>query len=379
METVIKNILIVSMLLVSAGQAFAYPPDNAAVLYYRSFLLLEEPNDSMKKMLRELKDGNTPLNEQIRQYVERNRKALNEIEKAAGIRNCDWGYDLTEGLSLVLPEIAKCRQMAYILTADVKILAEKGDYNKAIEKCLAFHEMARHIGNDTMIQRLVGIAIGGIANESIMNILPQISDDTAALERLRARLADAFSRSPSMRTALAKEAEVCENNITRDGILAIIEGEPCDLPKEILQRDDEFYVKAREYWRSVMARMQSAFDLPYSQAVEEFEKIFNSVKKDMEEKPEVIVTKMLLPAISRICSYDTRWKTHTNAVLAGIDIYIVRAKTGKLPDKLPAGLPKDMFSNKDFLYEKTDTGFVLKCQGKDLDDIVRQYEFKIAN
>ena len=46
---------------------------------------------------------------------------------------------------------------------------------------------------------------------------------------------------------------------------------------------------------------------------------------------------------------------------------------------LPAGLPKDLFSGKDFLYEKTDAGFTLTGQGKDLDkDIVQKYEFKVA-
>ena len=38
-----------------------------------------------------------------------------------------------------------------------------------------------------------------------------------------------------------------------------------------------------------------------------------------------------------------------------------------------------MFSGKDFLYEKTDAGFILNGQGKDLDDdIVQKYEFKVA-
>ena len=87
---------------------------------------------------------------------------------------------------------------------------------------------------------------------------------------------------------------------------------------------------------------------------------------------------------------DIRNRTQFNAVLAGIDIYLVRAKTGKLPDELPAGLPKDLFSGKDFLYAKTGAGFTLTGQGKGLDDdsgfaltgqskdIVHKYEFKVA-
>jgi hypothetical protein len=182
-----------------------------------------------------------------------------------------------------------------------------------------------------------------------------------------------------MRAAVAKEAEVCEQNINREGILAIAEGEPCDVPKEILQRDDEFYVRAREYYRSTMAKIQSVFDLPYSESLRRVEDLVQEAENDVNEKPEAVITRILFPAMWRIISLDTRSKTQLNAVLAGIDIYLIRAKTGKLPDELPAGLPKDMFSGKDFFYEKTDAGFILKCQGKDLDaDIVQQYEFKVT-
>jgi len=66
-------------------------------------------------------------------------------------------------------------------------------------------------------------------------------------------------------------------------------------------------------------------------------------------------------------------------MLTAVDIYIINAKTGKLPDAIPASLPKDMFSGKDFEYEKTADGFILRCQGRDLlKDEVHEYEFKVA-
>jgi hypothetical protein len=49
-----------------------------------------------------------------------------------------------------------------------------------------------------------------------------------------------------------------------------------------------------------------------------------------------------------------------------------------LPESLPAGLPKDLFSGEDFEYEKTKDGFVLRSRRKDLDrDEIHQYEFKV--
>jgi len=50
----------------------------------------------------------------------------------------------------------------------------------------------------------------------------------------------------------------------------------------------------------------------------------------------------------------------------------------QLPDELPADLPKDLFGGKDFEYERTKDGFVLRCQGKDLSkDKIYEYEFKV--
>lgn len=379
MKTVIKTILIVAVLSASAGWAFAYPPDNAALLYHRAFMLMEEPNETLDKMLSAMRKGEIKPNEEVRRYVERNRRVIDYAVTAAGISHCDWGYDLSEGLSLQIPEFAKCRHLGYLLVVDAKIHDSDGDIKTALERCLSIHEIGRHAGNDMMVARLVGIAISGTANECIVDILPKVSDDCETLQWLRARLVDVSSRTPTMRAAVANEAEVCEQNINREGILVIAEVEPCDVSKKIMQRDDEFYARAREYWSNIMSRMQSAFDLSYPQVLQEFEDLHQEVEKDAKEKQEAIVTLSIFPAIGKCCAIETRIRTHTNAILAGIDIYLIRAKTGKLPEELPAGLPKDMFSGKDFLYEKTDAGFILKCQGKDITyDVVRQFEFKVA-
>ena len=55
-----------------------------------------------------------------------------------------------------------------------------------------------------------------------------------------------------------------------------------------------------------------------------------------------------------------------------------KAQTGSLPDRLPANALKDPFSGQDYLYQKTAAGFMLRCQGKDLDkDQVYEWEFKV--
>ena len=95
--------------------------------------------------------------------------------------------------------------------------------------------------------------------------------------------------------------------------------------------------------------------------------------------PASEVASAFMPTITRILTLKTRIETHANAIKAGIEILLDRARTGRLADTLPAGLPKDTFSGKDFEYEKTKDGFILRCPGKDLGkNELYQYKFKLS-
>ena len=73
------------------------------------------------------------------------------------------------------------------------------------------------------------------------------------------------------------------------------------------------------------------------------------------------------------------WHTaQVNNIRAAVGIYLIFAKTGRLPEKLPENLPKDPFTREDFIYEITDEGFVLHYAEKDIPNyIIRENEYKI--
>jgi hypothetical protein len=57
-----------------------------------------------------------------------------------------------------------------------------------------------------------------------------------------------------------------------------------------------------------------------------------------------------------------RSQNSLNALKTAVEIYLVQAKTGKLPDKLPANAINDLYTDKAMVYEITDKGFSLRCQ-----------------
>jgi len=96
------------------------------------------------------------------------------------------------------------------------------------------------------------------------------------------------------------------------------------------------------------------------------------------EEPVSGAVRAFIPALDGILSAKMRADAHANAVKAAIEVMLRRGKAGRLPDAIPAGLPKDPFSGKDFEYEKTGEGFIFRCRGKDLNrDEIHQYEFKV--
>ena len=382
----IKTIFTLLILLTSTSLLEAYPPDNAAVLYYKAFLMLKEPSQEVKEMMADMRHGKIKANDQVRQCLEENRYALEFVETAADVRECDWGHDISRGLGVLMPELSKVRSTAFMLTANAQILAEEGDYRAALARCLTIHKMARHVSDSLLISYLVSTALNSLANERIKDFLSSMPQETETLTWLRGQLVAVSVDAPSIRRAMVREKEISMHEIRAERIDSILESMgddfakdefTADAVKKVRKADPEFFKVNREYYADVMDDIIVALDLPYQQSHKKLKELSARIERDAKEDPAAIMAALLTPANSRVRTLGVRSETVFNATRSAIEIYIVKAKTGRLPEKLPADLPKDLFSDKDFEYERTKTGFILRCRAKDLDkNETYQYEFK---
>jgi hypothetical protein len=392
MKSISNNNLIMTIcaaliFFVSAPSVFAQVPDNAALLYYQACLLYEKPDETMDKMLHDFLDDKIGANEVIEQHIEKNRKVIDFVIKAANIPNCDWGYDYSQGFELVMPNLAHLRRITYLIQAEAKLLAEKGDYQTALDRCLSMHKMALHAADRTIIGYLVAIAISGQANKAIQNILKDTPEDSQVLNRLKEQLINIENKFPPLRDFIGYEAEACVAIMQRDKAQAILDAvfdEDCfdpNMAKRILEADEAFFERNRDCYTRHMNSIQAVLDtpMPYPQAYEKLLELGEKLTKESKEKDAPLAI-AFAPAVNRIYSLSVRGKTHFNAVKTAIEIYLIKAKTGRLPDTLPAGLPGNLFSGKPFEYKKTADGFILRCRGEDLSDKdkkIYEYEFKI--
>jgi hypothetical protein len=373
---------VVFVLLLSATSAFAYPPDNAAVLYYKAFMLYEPPDNNM---LWDYWKGKIKSNEKIEEFMKKNHRVIDIALDATRIDHCDWGLDYSRGTEVVLlPPHHKARDIFALLAAEARMQADKGDYKKALGRCIGIYRMARHLNERPIINYLVGIAINAANNQCVTLFLSEMPQNTEILTWLRSELTELDKQPFSIEPVLHWKRQAGIISMSPERISDAVQSGLDDGPtqKKILERistaNEQFFAKNITYWNNYMDSLEAAFALPYPQGYAKLKKLDEELSKEFNKNTDATLTTVFGGPWQRIFTLSVRFNTHSNALKAAIEIYMIKAKTGKLPDALPAGLPGDLFSGKDFKYEKTADGFILRCRGKDLGkDEIYEYEFKV--
>ena len=366
--------------------AFAYPPDNAALLYYQvcSFY---NPQREIKDMLRDFAKGKIEPNETIINHIEQNKHIIEIVLDAVKIENRDWALDYSKGLNMIMPPLGCLKASVFLTLADGRMYAEKGDFKTAFQRCIHVQAMARHVSEQTYVSYLVATSMHILSNVCIQDMLSCIQPDLETLVWLKNNLKTFDEDNSCLIIAHNGEKQWCAFEMRKErarNIIDMIASGNCSgnqiLWDHLLTENDEFFNKNRMYYFNAMENLEGVLrsKLPYPQNYDKLAKLTKKFEREYEQNPDAELTASFLPAIHRIYSLGTRAKTVSNATWVALDLYIIKAQTGQLPDELPTGLPQDLFSGKDFHYEKTAQGFILRCQGKDLvKDEIHEYEFKV--
>jgi hypothetical protein len=375
-------VLAVVMVSLVAPRARAIPPDpdNAALLYYQGFLALAELDDAARDLMGDVAKGKVDPNDKVREYIGQCRGGIEFAEAAVDVPNCHWGFRFSRGFDALMPQLAQVRHLVFVLLADARVRAADGDYRGALERCLMTDALARHVGDDTLISYLVSIAVRGLGYRCMVDVVGQAADDASLLKWLQSELATTSEREVTPVRALKIEMEIVLSTLRMENAeqyARLVIGEEGTVEEILAQVSEELFKEARQLYSKCAAEAITvlASSVPYDQAHPRLDELMNGFDPN---EPASAVAGALAPAISRIYTLKTRNEADGNALKAGIDICLRKTESGTLPTKLPVGLLKDPFSGKDFEYERTDDGFVLRCRGKDLDkDIAYEYAFTL--
>ena len=104
-----------------------YPPNNAAVLYYRGFLHYAAPQGVRIAKMKAVVRGKASLDDDLNRFIRGNHRVIEHANLAATIPFCDWGLDYERGVGMLLPDLHHARQVSDLMIANARRLAAQQD------------------------------------------------------------------------------------------------------------------------------------------------------------------------------------------------------------------------------------------------------------
>ncbi|MCP4263826.1 MAG: hypothetical protein GY774_40920 [Planctomycetes bacterium] len=369
-------------------------PENAALLYYQAFLLRPSIDKTISQKIYKVIRG-AEADRQVRTYLGHCLPMIQTAKNASRIQQCTWGIGYRPGVGIddkkLLHEVDNLK---HIFVADSRISALDGHYSVALENCLTLQRLAHHLINSNVSEIMaLSWSVDKTALITTQYILGVMEPNVEIISWFRGQLALNQGVPLSLQKTLQANFKSSLYHFQQMRSSFFITGLRDQLIKRV--EDEQDKEKARKLtYEQILSLASEGYQRFFSSVfgISDSEMTYEQKYAQMQrlvdelEKGDMIgqIVKYLMP----VCGTDplangnypfqVAHVAHTNGIKAAVEVYLVLAKTGQLPKTLPYGLPNDPFTGKDFIYEITDDGFVLRCQGEDFQERgKRRLEFKV--
>ncbi|MCH8809515.1 MAG: hypothetical protein IH993_06760 [Proteobacteria bacterium] len=337
------------------------------MLYYRGFLHYAAPQGDRIAKMKALVRGEAALDDDLNRFIRGNHRVIEHANLAATIPFCDWGLDYERGVGMLLPDLHHASQVLDLMIANARRLAAQQDPEAGIRQALLVHRMGRHIGNNVFISYLCALSGNKLANLAIIDILSDWQPTKTFLTDLRNQLNVIESQQNHLSASLEKvnRQTLSDLNVARKLTLPEMLVDWCDpndhpgIYATCREADAEFFDRNRQYYLDHMAEVDLALALPFNQAYARLQFLQERLDRDRFTRDDAIAAASYCPSIATIYWVDIREQTFFNLMKTAVALYLATAETGSLPDALSPEMPKDLFTDKAFSYEKTQDGFQL--------------------
>jgi len=136
---------------------------NAALQHWQAFAQMQSLDKDQQKLLEEW--STVALDDpRLEKVLAAGQSSLLYLHRAARLPQCDWGLDYGDGVSLLLPHLAKARDLARLAALHGRVEAGRGNRGALRDDATAIMTLGRHVGRDPiMIAILVRYGIEGVA------------------------------------------------------------------------------------------------------------------------------------------------------------------------------------------------------------------------
>jgi|GEM_PF-1170776 len=372
--------------------------ENGASIYREVFDLITERGDISDVTDLNRKPSDEWTEEEIERAssaVEKNRDIYELLQKASRMK-CRFlkKKDYEKGFSLTLSHLRDLRQCGRFLVVKAEMEARDGEIDSALDTCLTAFGVARSAcGEPILISQLVRVALDGITLSTLENVLKkgegsestyqsliegihsEREDDLMYFGLLGERTIFLAIEFPRLKKHAAekwgqmgeeeREKELKEMLGTRETIR--------DFGEAFFKTPDTFFDYQQLYYLKGMADIISSSREPYWQA----KKKLDNVDKELQELPkeEAMFIQSIAPALSRTQRKETELDAQLGNAEIALACHIYKGKHGVYPSSLKeltpeilSSLPLDPFTGKDYVYRKTDEGFIVYSLGDNMRD-----------
>jgi hypothetical protein len=355
--------ILFSVVLCSPLLAKAQAPDeksdlaaNAAIQYWQAFAQLPTLDKEQEKILDEWNTVSTsdPAVQKLAQASQASRMYL---LRGAKLARCDWGLEYSDGISLMLPHLAKARDLARHAALHARVEFERGNRQPLQENATAIMALARHVGRDPI---LISILVRYLIEDTTIDLVtPYVPQIKAPYEKMVAAH-KALPPAATVQQTLPIEKKHMAGYVIRE-LTRLEKQKPGswrehwknmigpDAPESVKQIDTfEEAIRLTEKLLPVYDELEKFFALP--------EKEFDARYAGFKEKTDAAnpLAGVLLPSLDKVRARERRNQARMAMLLAAVAV----ANDG--PEKLK-DIP-DPFGDGPFEYRKLDGGYELKSK-----------------
>lgn len=382
---------VLSALCVLSASATAAPrtADNAALLYYQAFMRCPSL-DSFPVEAQSAVFKGTATARDVRKYVDESRDVIQFVEAGSQVSRCDWAIPAQQAGNVESSMILRMKTVLFLVGADAQVLAEGGSYRKAFERLMTLRRLAAHVTNDPNLCGQIPLLVEETAVNLISRIMDTMPPDREVLTWLRSQLPYEAAVYEGLTKALWADHKQTLLFLQTD--------------KQVLSRLRQIVpTNSTEAWKAQMktwdklsdgelirlvAEMHAEFlnevaavlaaDMPYGQKRTRLDDLVTGLEKASRDNPAVIWD-WIAQARTVVARYDASVgaRAKFNALRAALEVYLATVESRQTPETLVQGVPTDPFSGRDFEYEKTASGFILRCRNKPADRS-QPWEFKFT-
>jgi hypothetical protein len=329
---------------------------NAALQYWQAFAQLPTLDKEQEKILG---DWNTVSTKDpaVEKLVIASHASRMYLQRGAKLARCDWGLEYSDGISLLLPHLAKARDLARHAALYARWEFERGNRKPLKENATAIVALGRHVGRDPI---LISILVRYLIEDTAIDLVaPYVPEIKAPYPQVVAAF-EALPTAATVRQTLPIEKKFMAGYVVTE-LTKVEKAKPGawrELWKNLLGPEAPDSVKQIGTFEEAIRLTENVIPV-----YDELEKLIVLPKEEFDAQyPEFKqktaaanpLAEILLPAMDKVLAKERRNQVRLAMLLAAVAV----AQDG--PEKLKE--IKDPFGTGPLEYRALDGGFELKSK-----------------